>query len=176
MVQRSLRTPPSTLSSVLRSPRLPPSPSRPSVPTLPRWPTPSFRFPRTSVWVLLPSVLPVPVSVSVWSSPPSSTPSPVTPLSVASFSPTPFLVSPSSRPSVYVFSVAGLLHHRIPKGDAFRRSPQNFPRTGPLTLQTTAFRPHGCHDGQVLVKMCTPLPFLRWRWMPGDGRQSSALL
>jgi hypothetical protein len=59
------------------------------------------RSPRTSVWVPLPSVLPVPVSVSVSFSPPSSTLSPATPLSVASSSLTPFSVSPSSRPSVF---------------------------------------------------------------------------
>lgn len=38
----------------------------------------------------------------------------------------------------------------------------------PANLRTTAFRPHGCHDGQVLVKMCTPLPIEMemdaWRW------------
>lgn len=37
---------------------------------------------------------------------------------------------------------------------AAKFSPHN-----PANLRITAFRPHGCHDGQVLVKMCTPLPF-----------------
>ena len=124
MQQRSPRTPPSTPSSAPRSPRPPPSPSRPSAPTPLRWPTPLFRSPRTSVWVPLPSVLPVPVSVSVSSSPPSSTPSPATPLSVASSSLTPFLVSLSSRPSVYVSS-SGLLQRTAVPSTALGNSLPN---------------------------------------------------
>ena len=47
----------------------------------------------------------------------------------------------------------------LPKGDGFRRSSAKFSPHKPANLRTTAFRPHGCHDGQVLVKMCTPLPY-----------------
>merc|ERR1711975_144031 len=84
----------------LSAPRPPPSACRPSAPTPLRWPTPSSRSPRTWVWVLPPSVSVVPVSVSVWSSLPSSRLSLATHLSVASSSLTPFWVSPSSKPLV----------------------------------------------------------------------------
>ncbi|KAK4642470.1 hypothetical protein QC761_509140 [Podospora bellae-mahoneyi] len=97
------RPPPSRPSSASRCPpsSLPPARSPRSVPTLLRSPRPWSRSPRTWVWVLPPLVSPVPVSVSVSSSPPSSTVLPATPPSVASSSPMPFSVSLSSRPLVF---------------------------------------------------------------------------